>query len=598
MINWYYLVVIASMLAPFLFYKEWTRKKRSRLYGRLIASLLAVLSLLFLAYPYAAGDNPIALNKVVLLTDGYIKDSLDNFLQRNNAGIPIFTDIHSRQYAGSNIQMVTDWNTFTAKHAADTLHVFGDGFNDETLALLNPHPIIFHSTPALPGISNIYWKQQLEPGEQLVVQGSYENNGTKNIKIVLQAFGSDKDSIFIAAGTRQNFELHTIPVHTGNAVYSLIATAGNDTLQKEPVPVAIQPKLPLQLLIVSSSPDFDNTYLKNHLSQHGYQVTVTTTVSTNKTEKQFLNMPVQEAAGRLTADYLNKFDVVMADQEVLQKITPAELAAIRSAVQEKGTGLIIKLNGQKNAAFYARFFPVKARQLNKESFLLLRNTVTDSNVYKIKITDPVSINYQAGTQIILQDEQSNIYASGVLYGSGKIIATTLQNTFSIALAGDKTSYQQLWWLLLNKAAKKIYPDEAWRTNPFIPFINNPVQMRLEKTELPAPVAMADQTSIYLTQDPLLTFAWKGIYWPVKGGWQPLPRVNAVPGSWYVYKAGDWQQLVDHQYMVATKKYAAMHPVTFTQKVQAVSRSPVNMHLYLLIIFFGACVFLWVEQKSG
>jgi hypothetical protein len=310
-------------------------------------------------------------------------------------------------------------------------------------------------------------------------------------------------------------------------------------------------------------------------------------------------MPAAQTAGRLTVPYLGKFDVLMADQEALQQISPAELAAIRSVVQEKGMGLIVKLDGQKNMeAFYSSCFPVKALQQTKQPFTLLRDVAADSNHYKIKITDPVRIGYQPGTQIILQDAQSNIYASGILYGSGKIIAITLQNTYSMALAGDKASYQQLWWLLLNKAAKKIYPAETWRTNPSISFINDPVQMHAEKNEVTMPRAVTDKTNIYLKQDALLPFVWQGAYWPPASGWQALPRIDTATGDWYVYKPGDWQQLINHQHTAATKKYAAMHPVAFTKEAHAVNRVPVNMRLYLLVVFLACCIFLWVEQKTG
>src|SRR5258705_6028169 len=174
MISWYYMVAVACMLVLFLFYKEWTGKKRSRLYARLIASLLAVTSLLFMAYPYAEYKSSAGLNKLVLLTEGFVKDSVDEFLEANT-GVPIFSDARIRKYEVKNRQLVTDWDMFATKHAADTFYVFGNGCSDEVLALLRPHPLVFRASPALPAVSNIYWKQNIEAGEQLLVQGSYEN---------------------------------------------------------------------------------------------------------------------------------------------------------------------------------------------------------------------------------------------------------------------------------------------------------------------------------------------------------------------------------------------------------------------------------------
>jgi len=431
------------------------------------------------------------------------------------------------------------------------------------------------------------------------VQGHYENASSQKIKIVLQAFGAGRDTVFIDAFSSQDFVLHTIPLHTGRAVYSLIVAAGKDTLEKEPIPVDVQTAAALQLLIISSSPDFENTFLKNHLSQQGYQITTTTTVSSNTTNKQFLNTPEQQG-NRLTVSWLNKFDVLMADEEALQKISAAELAAIRSVVQDKGAGLLIKIDSQKNAAaFYSRFFPVKKLQQDKQSFLVLHGGVADSNQYKIKINDPVSIAYTPGTQILLQDQQSNIYASGIVYGNGKIVATTLQNTYSIALAGDKASYQQLWWLLLNKAAKKVYPATSWLKTPFISFVNNPVQLQAEDNDADLSKTVLNETNIYFKQDALLPFQWQGKYWPTAGGWQPWPQLKTETGRWYVYKTSDWKPLTRHDHLTKTKKYALMHPVLFGQAVhQQADRFFIHWPLLLLLVFLTCCIFLWVEQKAG
>lgn len=600
MTNWIYLLVAAALLLVFLLYNEWKRKNKSRLFGRLAASLLAVVSLIFMAYPYAEKKDNLAIKTIVLLTDGYIKDSVAHFLQQTNKHIPVFAAaVQQNIFAGNSVQLVTDWSAFSTKHADDTLHVFGNGLSAEALALISPHPIVFYAPAVMPGISHIYWNQNVQSGAQLNVQGHYENTSSQKIKIVLQAFGAGRDTAFIDAFTSQDFMLHTIPLHTGSAVYSLIVTAGKDTLEKEPVPVNVETATTLQLLIISSSPDFENTFLKNHLSQQGYQITTITSISNNKTNKQFLNTPEQEV-NRLTVSYLNRFDVLMADEQALQKISTTELSAIRSVVEDKGTGLLIKIDSQKNAAaFYSRFFPVKKMQQEKRSFLLLRGGVADSNQYKIKIDDPVSILYTPGTQIVLQDQQSNVYAAAVVYGNGKIVATTLQNIYSIALAGDKASYQQLWWLLLNKAAKKVYPATSWLKTPFISFVNNAVQLQAENNDTGMPETVLNETNIYLKQNAFLPFQWQGKYWPATDGWQLWPQLKTETGRWYVNKTGDWKPLITYDHLTGTKKYALMHPVLFGQALnKQADRFFIHWPLLLLIVFLTSCIFLWVEQKAG
>ena len=531
------------------------------------------------------------------MTDGFKNDSLEYFVQQSNTDIPVFSVAPVRlNFSGNPAVLVTDWKIFIEQHKNDTIHLFGYGLNKETLALFHPIPIVFHNGQPMPAITHIYWKQTLQPGEPLILQGHYENNTSRVVKIMLQAFGTSKDSVFVHAFTGSDFSLQTIPLHTGQAVFSLIATAGQDTLEKNPVPVAVQPVLPLQLLIISSSPEFENTFLKNYLARQGYQVSVITTISSNKASRQFLNMPRQQA-NKLTIPYLAAFDVLMADEAALQQLSAAELFSIRSVVREKGTGLLIQMGAQKNpGAFYTSFFPVRTLQQNKQAFLLLHEP-TDSNRYKIRIADPESIVYTPGTQVILQDNQSGIFASAVVYGSGKIIGTTLQNTYSIALSGDKTSYQQLWWLLLNKAAKKFYPDESWQVYPFISFVNTPVQMQAEESAAAVPRAILHTTSIYLKQDDWLPFQWRGWYWPFEGGWQPLPQVHLQTGSWYVYMTDDWQRLTAYNHLSATKKYAALHPVSIVRATGS-SNGLFNWPLLMVVIFLSSVAFLWLEQKMA
>lgn len=598
MISWNYMLVGGCVLAAFLLYKEWKRVPATRLAARLIASLLAVISLLAMAYPFKDNNKSNPQKKHLVLTPGFIHDSVDNFIRKNNGAVMVYSDEHSTEQRRYNEQLITNWKAFAANHATDTPHVFGNGFSNETLALLAPHPIVFHASPATPAITAIYWKQTLETGAQLQLQGHYNNTSNKNIQLVLQAFGVGKDSVVIDAGTQQPFQLHTIPVHTGRAVYTLIATAGTDTLQQEPVPVDVQPTTPLRLLIISASPDFDNTYLKNHLSQKNYQVTITTTISNNKTDKQFLNMPLQQGGVRLSGSYLNKFDVLITDQQTLQLLGGSALLAIRLAVQDKGLGLIIKTDAQKSGpAFYSRYFQATALPAGRQPVLQLLGNAADSNKYQLKVTNPVAISYVKGAQIILQDAQSNIYALAALYGSGKIIGITLQNTYSMALAGNQAAYQQLWWMLLSKAAKKINPEAGWRLHPFTPFQHYPVHMELDKSELATPHLPAANATVYFKQDALMPFTWHGVYWPQQPGWQPWPGEDSLQ-QWYVYQRGNWQSLINHSNRTATTQYAALHPVNFSTAKPVAGGFTVNRQLYLLIIFFSCCVFLWVEQKIG
>jgi len=305
MTNGYVVILLAFLLVAFLLYKEFTRKRKASLYARLLSSVVAVASLCLLAYPFA-NKKLASSHTIAIITPGFSKDSVADFLQRDENSQLYSVAMHENIGAKKSF-LITNMLAFAAQHADDTLHVFGNGFDKEALQQLQPHPIIFHAAPVLSAITHIYWKQNITAGEELLLQGNYVNNRQQPVKIILQAFGQNKDSLSIAAGLQQDFQFQTLPLHTGNAVYKLITVAGKDTIAIEPIPIKVQPTVPLQLLMLSASPDFDNTYLKNQLVQQGYKVAINTTVSTNKTNTQYINVPAQTASNAITNNNPGKF---------------------------------------------------------------------------------------------------------------------------------------------------------------------------------------------------------------------------------------------------------------------------------------------------
>ena len=593
------MVVIAGLLLFFLFWKEWTRNNAARIFQRLLASLLAVGSLFCLAYAFQpATNNRSAIN--VIVTDGFIPDSLTAFVQQKNQPVVFFSTSRSLVHASPdfNMQWINSLQSFSAKFKDDTFPIFGNGFPQEELDSLNDHPVVFHPNPAVPSVTAVYWKQSLETGEPLVIQGQYENVSAQEIKILLQAFHETVDSVVIPVRTRRDFSLHTIPRHSGKAIYTLVVLSATDTLEINPVPVDVNPVKPFQILFLSSSPVFENTFLKNRLAQNGYGVTMRTLVSKNKSHQEFLNMPVQPAVA-LTTSYLEKFDLLIADNDALDELSDRELSAIRSVIAN-GLGLIIKMNTGKNSpSFFSRLFPVYLLKQEEKSFSFLHTVASDSNRYKIRMENPYGIRYQPGTQILLQDDHSAIFASGAVFGNGKIVAVTLDNTFSMALSGNNLDYQSLWSFLLQKAVKKTVPDEIWQVYPELPVLHEPVQLQAV-TDIPGkPQGLVGNSKIYLRQNPILPWQWQGKFWPVENGWQTLIQLNGKIYDWYVYKSSDWERLFNFRKSEETKRYAVNHPATFlqTRTVPAGNRTR-WLRFTLLTLFITCCAYLWIEQKSG
>jgi len=212
--------------------------------------------------------------------------------------------------------------------------------------------------------------------------------------------------------------------------------------------------------------------------------------------------------------------------------------------------------------------------------------------------EPLTIVYTTGAQTILQDAASNSYASVILYGSGKIMATSFGNSYSMALAGDIASYRKLWTLLLNKVARKNTSTNNWYTAPFLSFVNQPVQLQTEDASATMSTAVAENALVYFKQDALLPFIWKATYWPTHAGWQQLPQTDTIAANWYSYKSTDWQQLTGYQRREATHQYASRYAANTAVVASAGQASKTNWQLWLFMLFMAACIFLWVEQKTG
>jgi len=596
---WYYILVAAFALVAFLCVKEWKRTNRSRLALRLVASLSAVLSIVILSYPDKKEPQQRQSSKVIVLTGGFNTDTLIRFLQTNKS-TPLFSTDYSliQTSPKQKIKWIPDLAGFFSQHAKDSVYVLGNGFTNEELSLLNGHSFFYKPAALKPTVSSIHWQKEIKSGAPLTIQGKYDNNSGRDVAIQLLAFGEVCDSLIIKPGIQKEFSLSTVPKHRGRAVYSFLALSGKDTLQNEPVPIEVEYKSPLRILILSSSPDFEKTFLKNKLSQNGYEITASTIISKNRKDEQFVNMH-STTVDLLSSANLEKFDVILTDDNALSQLSVSQSAALRAAIEEKGIGLVVKISNEKSSSsFYSHFFPAFSLQQDKKPFILLRSSVSDSDHYKLKIEEPVCLRYQTGAQTLLKDEQANIYASNIVYGQGRIVATTLNNTYTLALSGDNKSWQSLWSLLLSKAAKKNLPDEEGWVSPALSFINEPSILIVQNNTGTAE-GLVGESKIYLEKDSLFPYQSRGAYWPVAKGWQSLIQRNGKIQNWYAFDKNDWKVLRDYQKIDNNKRYAARYPLKFIQQSAGQTGNwASHLKLYLVILFFICCSVLWIEQKLG
>jgi len=601
MIDWNYIVVGLSILLLFLLIlKEITRKNKARLSWRLAATLFAVSSLACMALTISFNHTKTAAitNQAVLLTEGFNSDSVNKFLSANDKNFPVITvdkNVNTEKY---NAAYVPDISSLPQQYSdINTFHVFGYGFEKDQLDNLKKVALIFHPTDISSGITSINWPQKIKTSEKLFIQGCFNNSSASKAKIVLRDFNSTLDSVNILNGKNEKFQLVTVPKHSGRAVYSIIVVAGKDTIEKEVIPVQVEQGEPLKVLMLASSPDFDNKFLKNQLSQNGYKVVARTAISKNKYLKEYLNT-ASIPLDRINSALLDYFDITIADATELAAIPKSELRAIQAQVAQKSMGLIIKADSAfSGSSFYSGKF-----QLNnilgdsgqKASFYLLD---TAGKMPATTIENSLFIRNQTATQPIVFDKKNRIYVNSALYGSGKIILTALTNTYNWALSGNQTYYNKFWAELLNKAAPKPMAEESWSISPALPQINKPAQLQLQTNNAGIPQGQVNGAAVYLKANYDLPYQWTGTYYPERHGWQTGIQLNGYVFYWYAYNHNDWKNLFALQKIKATKQYIfeiSNNSKSVEKSFRTGERGLKNILFFL--IFLLSCGFLWLEDK--
>jgi hypothetical protein len=587
--NWTILVLIICCLAAgFAVWKEYNRGNRSYQVFRIVASLVAVAALACIALPvnYSKDITGQDDNNAILLTKGFEPGSLSNY--KNSK---LFTTDRSIEKAYPKAKLIRLDELKADSPAIGKLYVFGYGLSENELKQLDHLPVVFHPAPNSGGITVIDWDQKLKTGEALKVQGKYENNDPKPVKLVLKGLNTQLDTTTIAVKTIGGFELSAIPKNEGRAIYHLLAIAGKDTLANENLPVEIDPIKPLKILILSASPDFETRFLKNWLSENGFSVAVRSAISKDKFSSEYVNMqPVK--VEHLSGALLDKFDLVIGDLSVLKH----ESALLKQQVMEKGLGVIIRADSSSKASSWLQNdFRVERLDMKKPPSvsLIINDKKNKSAALKI---DPSFIRFQQGTQPLVNDMQNHILVNTSLAGAGRLVFTTMNSTFNWMLAGNKDDYAAFWSLLISKAVRKVLVTEGWSVRSQLPTVNESVQLKLSTSSVPGGIN-ADNAIIAPEQNPAIPFEWNNTYWPATTGWHSIKQNNGQAAWFYVYDDNEWQTLRSVKKLTATRSYAKTYAAnaSVTKQIHEKVRIEVpKIYFYLLLVL--AVTFLWVEGK--
>ncbi|MHA4846738.1 hypothetical protein ACX0G7_21410 [Flavitalea antarctica] len=614
---WNYLApVLSLLLGSYLLWATYRRANKKQRHLRAFVSLVAVAAM-YLLFLNIARDKQTATDnaeELIILTPGSSTDTLKRLLNVK-PGLKIYTKEPELAMANRKATLIHQINeipglqnnaylnapgstdTSDPRPAIKIIHVLGYGLEENELNLAGNHEIIFHPPFLTRHFNSVNWNRQLYSGEKLRVQGSFNNNKPGDVQIILQGFNTTLDSATIPGDQLARFELQTIPKQNGRAVYTLLVMAGKDTLHKEKVPFETLPTAPIKILMLASSPDFENKFLKNWLFTNNYGVAIRTAVSRNKFNTEYLNIR-DIKADRISRSMLNNFDVVIGDATALNKLSAIELNNLKTAVQQDGLGLIIKADSITPASlfFNAPFRYSQSGSLNKQQ-LHLQTADTGAAMPVLTATRPMFISQAEHLRPLIKDRESHLYSAAAVSGKGILVSTTISNTYNWVLGGDTLAYRGYWSDLISETSRTKNLPQLYTVAPSINATDMPAYIMIESADSLPFRANVNHSLVPMNQQYLLPFQWKGIYWPRKNGWQVIHSDDNQSFYWYSFGKTDWKDLHAVSRIAVNKLRSSM-----LSSSQLTSDSSTThgfnsfAKLYIIIMFLICCTYIWIEEK--
>jgi hypothetical protein len=607
MTAWTLLVCGASL--AFLAWLWWKERRRTL---QKAASVLAVASLaawgIPLHWPFSVKAPP--KGTAILLTPGYDRDSLRVFQAAYGKALPVFDYTRGTKDSrrpGPGVQNLLS----LSRSDAGVLHVFGYGLSKAELSVLPPARIVFHPSPLPDGITAVQWDAETGQGlpfslrahVSLSAHRDLQGKKTARYGLRLSGLGTTLDSVALYGGSDTDIVLRTVPRGTGRVVYSVSLTEGRDTLENDPAPTQVRNPTNWSILLLASSPDFENKFLRQWLAASGHSVSMRTAISKGKYDAGF--------SGRAPADltvlpgsFLDSVDILIADPAALGALPETVLSRIREQVRQGGMGLILRAD----SSLAVSWAPALSAEVVRDTLaapvsLVLQDGANTTPLAVQQLRPSAYVSYREGTQPLLKDTRSHIWATSVLYGSGQVVLTTLQTAYRWMLSGDTSDYAAYWSLLMQQAARRSKTGPEWTVNPALPRLRQPAQVSFLSEDGPQADGFLRQGQIAgmgvaLEPDPSLPFLWQGAYWPLRAGWQAGTDHQGLPWWWYAYAAGDWGDVDNRQKQEATRSYAALslaRPAIITVPNPA---SPENIpSYYFFVAFMCFAGFLWAAKMT-
>jgi hypothetical protein len=565
------LVFCGFLLWGLFIWKEWSPVLKLRFYVNALIGLLVVGSVIMIALRPAIQNNSSS-NSAMLLTRGYEQNQVDSL-----------KEVHK------NIKIIPYKINQPIANAIDSvgaLYILGEGLLPFDFWQLDevPAQIIKGYTPY--GITKLSVNEDLIVGDDLVVRGSY-SNGHKGSRLVLSnPSGGGIDSIVLNGLVKENFKLTMNPKVAGKFKYTLVEKDSLGTIiSSEPLPLNIEGRNSLKVLMINNFPTFETKYLKNYLAELGHEVTIRSQLTKNKYKYEYFNTEKQPFYS-FTEKQLEDYDLLFIDSESYVDLSRNSLSALRNSIRNSGLGLFI----QPEASFFKltkersgfSFVPSKTVKSGLE---FSSNAVLEKHPYDFKEEHGLEKIYEYN---------NNTLAAYRRMENGRLGTTLLQNTYQLLLKGFKETYEQFWSEIISDLAKRNYLQTEWIKSSRFAHQDRPFHFKI-KTAIDNPTILnAEGMQIALQQNVDIKSNWNGTTFPTKVGWNQLHVKNDSLSKYdyYVMDTLNWKSLMAFSTFEENQRH---FDGTYENQDKVKFLVPINQFWFYLIFIVGMG-YLWLEPK--
>ena len=560
----------AVLLLLIFIWKERKSAQNNRFWLKISAVFLAIISLALIALKPQTTQTA-QLGTGIILTENYKPKTLDSLKKlHKRAAILNYT-------AGKSLHNALD--------SLSTIYVLGNGLKPFDLWQLDSVSANYLDGKKINGITRLQYKQQNNVGDDLVLNAFYEQPVNGNQIILQGPGGAGLDSVQFKKGDSKTLQLKSQLKAKGNFVYSIVEKDSLGNVQTtDPIPVQVNEKQKLKILIINGFPTFETKYLKNFLAEAQHEVTIRSQVTKGKFVYENYNTSVKNI-NALSEKNVEDFDLLIIDANSLKSLPTSQKSGLKKAIIEQGLGVFI----QPDTDFYrfqGDFSDFVFSHDGDEIVNLdvaMRLTMTK---YPFQITSQFGLEpiEKSGTEIISAYKQNGI---------GRIGTTVLSNTYQLVLEGHEEEYKKLWSETITAVGKKSQSSAEWEASYF-GVQNEPLNFRL-RTKISEPrVHIRNGYDIALRQDVDVSSLWSGTMYPQKTGWNSLviEQDSMQVAHFFVTDSVKWHAMFARQTINANKTYVSKRK---NVALQGQSKQPVNP-LWFYVLFIFAMGFLWLEPK--